>query len=160
MISTLHIIGIIVLIVGIILVGIEMLLPGFGVPGISGAIGIIAGILMLAESFEHGLKLTAIVIVVLALMLAMVVLFFHSKKIKSPIVLDKELNTDPGYLSSQDLEYLVGKEGVTTTILRPSGKCDIEGVVFEVRSAGEYIEKNKKVKIVKVQSNMLVVKEC
>lgn len=160
MLSTVEIVGLVLLIVGIILVGIEMILPGFGVPGISGTVGIIIGIIMMSKTIEQGLKLTAIVIVILALMLAIVVLFFHSKKIKSPIVLDKELTKDPGYISSQDLEYLVGKQGETLTALRPAGKCDIEGVTFEVRSEGAFIEKNKKVSIVKIQSNMIVVKEC
>lgn len=158
--STLATVGLVLLVIGIILVGVEMILPGFGAPGITGAIGIVAGIIMMSTSIEGALKLTAIVIVILAVMLALVVLFFHSRKIKSPIILDKELTKDPGYISSQDLEYLVGKEGVSITVLRPAGKCDIEGVTFEVRSGGEYIDKDKRVKIIKIQSNMIVVKEC
>lgn len=160
MLSTLEIIGLVILIVGIILIGVEMMIPGFGVPGISGTICVIIGIVMMAKTWEQGLRIAAIVIVILALILAIVVMFFHSKKIKSPIILDKELTKDPGYLSAMDLEYLIGKQGVTTTALRPTGKCDIEGVTFEVKSESQYIEKDSKVVIIKIQSNTIIVKEC
>lgn len=153
-------IGLALLILGILLAGLEMILPGFGLPGIAGGLSIIAGIVMMSKTVEEGLKISAIVIVILAIMLAIVVVFFHSKKIKSPIILEKELTKDPGYIDSEDLNYLVGKEGVTTSILRPAGRCEIEGVSFEVRSDGEYIEKGKKVKIIKIESSMIIVKEC
>ena len=158
--ETLITVGLVLLVIGIVLVGIEMIMPGFGVTGITGGISIIAGIVMMSDSVEGALKLSAIVIVILAILLALVILIFHSKKIKSPIILEKELNKDLDYISTKDLEYLIGKEGISSTILRPTGKCDIEGVSFEVRSENEYIDKGRKVKIIKIQNNMLVVKEC
>lgn len=158
--STSATIGLVILVIGIILIGIEMILPGFGAPGTAGTIATLAGIGLMSDSIETALKTGAIVIVILAIMLASVVVLFHSRKIKSPLILEKELHQDPDYLSSQDLEYLVGKEGVTITPLRPAGKCDLEGVIFEVRSADTFIEKNRRVKIIKVQSNTLMVREC
>lgn len=88
------------------------------------------------------------------------IVFFQSGKMKSPIKLEEALEAEPGYLNATDLQYLVGKEGTAITALRPSGKCDVDGVSFEVRSEIGYIEKAKKVKIVKVQGNTLIVKEC
>ena len=81
------------------------------------------------------------------------------KKIKPPIVLQEELKADKGYLSSSDLDYLVGKEGIASTDLRPAGKCDIDGVEFDVRSEGHYIAKGSKVQIIRVQGNTLIIKE-
>lgn len=152
-------IGIVLLVVGLILIGVEMVIPGFGVPGISGIICVLAGIFLTAKSIEQGLTITVIVVVILAVMLTAVLVYFHSKKIKSPIMLAEELKAEDPFLSKEDLGYLVGKEGNVITDLRPIGKCNIEGVVFEVRSDGPYVSKGNKVKIVMIQESTLIARE-
>ena len=67
--SVLEIIGIILLIVGFVLVGIEMGIPGFGVPGISGIICLAAGVLMTAKSLETGIIMVVVIIVLLTIMM-------------------------------------------------------------------------------------------
>ena len=67
--STLVTVGIILLVLGLILVFIEMLLPGFGAPGISGGICLIIGIMLAAKSVEAGLTLAIIIVVVIAVMM-------------------------------------------------------------------------------------------
>ena len=153
------VIGILLLIAGFILVGTEMILPGFGVPGISGIICLVAGILLTADTIEEGLTITLVVIVLLAVMFTIILALLHMKKIKPPIVLQEELKAEKGYLSSSDLEYLVGKEGVTVTDLRPAGKCNIDGVEFDVRSEGKYIARGSNVRISRIQGNTLIIKE-
>ena len=153
------VIGILLLIAGFILVGTEMVLPGFGVPGISGIICLVAGILLTADTIEEGLTITIVVIVLLAVMFTIILAMLHMKKIKPPIVLQEELKAEKGYLSSSDLEYLVGKEGVTVTDLRPAGKCNIDGVEFDVRSEGKYIARGSNVRISRIQGNTLIIKE-
>ena len=152
-------IGILLLIAGFILVGVEMVLPGFGAPGIIGGICLVGGIFCTADDVEQGLTITVVVVMLLAIMFAIILSLFHMKKIKPPIVLQEELKADKGYLSSSDLDYLVGKEGIASTDLRPAGKCDIDGVEFDVRSEGHYIAKGSKVQIIRVQGNTLIIKE-
>jgi len=152
-------IGILLLVVGFILVGVEMVLPGFGAPGIIGGICLVGGIFCTADDVEQGLTITVIVVMLLAIMFAIILALFHMKKIKPPIVLQEELKADKGYLSSSDLKYLIGKEGTASTDLRPTGKCDIDGVEFDVRSEGYYIAKGSKVQIIRVQGNTLIIKE-
>jgi membrane-bound ClpP family serine protease len=53
----------------------------------------------------------------------------------------------------------VGDEGITTSYLRPNGKAMINGNKLEVYSLGEYIEGNKKVKVVKIAENKIFVKQ-
>lgn len=152
-------IGILLLVAGFVLVGVEMVLPGFGAPGIIGGICLIGGILCTADDVEQGLTITVIVVMLLAIMFAIILSLFHMKKIKTPIVLQEELKVDKGYLSSSDLYYLIGKEGTASTDLRPSGKCDIDGVEFDVRSEGYYIAKGSKIQIIRVQGSTLIIKE-
>lgn len=135
-----------------------MVVPGFGLPGISGIAALIGGVLLTAKTVEQGLTITMIVIVLLAVMITVVLLVL--KRVKPPFVLDNELKAEQGYLNSSDLEYLLGKEGVAETDLRPAGKCDIEGVEFDVRAEGKYLEKGTKVRISRIHENMIMVKEC
>ena len=155
----LTVIGMLLLIAGFVLVGTEMVLPGFGAPGITGGICLVAGIFLTADSVEAGLTITLIVVVVLALMFIVILALFHMKKIKPPIVLQEELKADKGYLSSSDLKYLIGKEGIAATDLRPAGKCNFEGIEFDVRSEGRYIAKGSKVRISRISGNTLIIKE-
>lgn len=153
----LAVLGLILLIAGFILVGIELLIPGFGAPGITGIICLVGGILCTAKDIEEGLTITVIVVVVLAVMVTLAMTLF--KRVKTPFILDTEIKAEKGYINAADLEYLVGKTGTAVTDLRPAGKCDIEGVEFDVRTEGRYIERGGKVRISRIHEHMIIVKE-
>ena len=155
--DNLVVIGILLLVAGFILIGIEMIIPGFGLPGISGIACLIGGILLTAKTIEQGLTITVIVVVIVAVMLTIALAVL--KKVKPPIILEDELKTDRGYLNSSDLEYLVGKEGIALTDLKPSGKCKIEGIEFDVRAESRYIEKGAKICISRIHENTIMIKE-
>ena len=155
--DTMVILGILLLVAGFILVGIEMVIPGFGAPGISGITCLIGGILLTAKNVEQGLTITMIVVVILAAMLTVSLLVL--KRVKPPFILETDLKATPEYLNASDLEYLIGKEGVASTDLKPSGKCNIEGVEFDVRAENRYIKKGTKVKISRIHENTIMIKE-
>lgn len=156
--STVETIGLILLILGLILVFIEMILPGFGVPGISGVICLVVGVGMMTKTLEQTLTLAIIVVVAIAVMMTIVVLFFHRGRDRSPIKLQEKMEAPEGFLNESDIRFLIGKDGVASTDLRPAGKCDIDGITFDVRSEGQYINKGSKIKIVRVEGNTLIVK--
>lgn len=153
-----EIIGIVLMCIGFILIVVEMLLPGFGLPGISGIVSAVAGIVMKSRSFDEGLTYAVILIVASAIAMTVIIVFFRSKKIKSPVRLDDEVSGEVNFIGAKDLEVLVGREGITVTDLRPAGKIDIDGVTFDVRSEGPFIEKGRRVKIERIQGGSLVVK--
>ena len=155
--DTLVILGILLLVAGFILVGIEMLIPGFGAPGISGIACLVGGILLTAQNIEQGLTITMVVVVILAVMLTLILLVL--KRVKPPFILEEDLKAPPGYLNASDLEYLVGKEGVASADLKPSGKCDIEGIEFDVRAESRYIKIGTKVKISRNHENKIMSKQ-
>jgi membrane-bound serine protease (ClpP class) len=59
---------------------------------------------------------------------------------------------------AQDWAAYVGKEGEAWTELRPAGMVMIEGKRIDVVTAGELVEKGKRVRVVKVEGNRVVVK--
>lgn len=149
--------GILLLVAGFILVGVEMVIPGFGAPGISGIVCLIGGILLTAKTIEQGLTITMVVVVLLAIML--IVILLTLKRVKPPFILEDELKSEGGYLNASDLEYLIGKEGVASTDLKPAGKCNIEGVEFDVRAEGSYVKKGTKIRINRIHENTIMIKE-
>lgn len=157
--STLDIIGIILLIAGFILAGIEMYLPGFGLPGILGGVCLILSIIFTAKTIEQGLLMTIIVVCVLLLIMVVMFLLVFKVRKKSSIILDETLTGSAGYLDESDLQYLLGKEGIAATDLKPSGKGNFEGIEFDVYSENKFIPKGKKIRICSIKNSRLTVRE-
>ena len=157
--DTLMILGIILFIAGFILIAIEMVIPGFGAPGISGIACLIAGVFLTADSVAEGAFITVIVLALLGIMMAVIVWLLSKGKIHSPISLEEEQKKAEGYISSTDLDYLLGKKGIAETDLRPTGVGNFEGVNFDVISEGKYISKGTNLEIIKVNGSKLIVKE-
>lgn len=151
-------IGIALLIAGFVLIGIEMVVPGFGAPGIAGIICLVGGVILVTDSLEEGILVTVVVIVVLGILLAVIMGLMHYRKFKSPIILDTEVRPENDYLESSDLDYLLGREGVATTDLRPSGKGNFDGIELDLLSEGAYIKKGSRIVISRINANKLTVK--
>ncbi|SHE40680.1 NfeD family protein [Clostridium fallax] len=147
----------VLLIIGFILVTIEMILPGFGAPGISGGICLLAAVIIGSNTIVEAVIMTMIILAVIGVLLAIIFVVFANKKVISPFVLKDEQKRSDGYISSSDLEYLLGKEGRAITDLRPAGSADFDGVKFDVVTDGEYISKGTNVKIIKVEGVKLLV---
>lgn len=152
--------GIVLMIIGFILVGIEMVLPGFSFPGIGGIACLVTSIFLTSKTIEQGIILTIIVIALLGIMLATILWLLSKGKISKSIVLTEELNKEKGYISSNDLNYLLDKKGVANTDLRPTGIGDFDGITFDVISGGNYILKGTPIVIKEVQGSKIMVKEC
>jgi len=154
-----EVLGIVLLIVGFVLIGIEISLPGFGIFGIGGIVSLIAGIVMTSDTVSEGIVKAIISVVITCVMFVVGVTVLGSKKMKAPIVLREDVKGEHGFLNSSDLEYLVGKEGVASTDLRPGGKGNFDGIDFDVLSEGMYIVKGQSIRISKIRDNKLMVVE-
>ena len=70
---------------------------------------------------------------------------------------ETESNED-GYRSIEDLAVFMDKEGIATSVLRPTGIADFDGVRLNVSSEGDYIPAGTKVRIIKVEGAKILVK--
>ena len=150
---------VLLLVIGFGLVLLEMHIPGFGVPGVAGAIFLILAVVLTARNFAQALVMALGILAILGIMLGVVLTCFTKGKLFKPLILSEEQKKEHGYISSSDLDYLLGKKGVALTDLRPSGSVDIDGVKFDVVSDGEYITSGAKVEIFKVSGVKLLVKK-
>ena len=117
---------VICLLVGLALLVIEMFTPGFGLAGTLGIASLLLSVVIRADSFAAGLWM---LILVMAIVGVMLLIFLRSATkgaiSRSPLVLKDNLNSREGFLTTEDLEYFVGKEGEALTVLRPSGMADL-----------------------------------
>lgn len=149
---------IVLFVIGFGLMTVEMFMPGFGVPGVLGGIFLILGVVFTAESVTQAIILIAVVLVILGIMFTIVLVKFAKGDLNYMILKEKQ-DKDQGYIGTEDLNYFVGKEGVTTSVLRPSGVGEFDGVKMDIVADGEFIDSDVKVKIIKVQGRRIVVKQ-
>lgn len=134
----------------------EVFLPGFGLPGISGLVLIAAGVVMAA--IQHGMLMAVVILLVVIALLALVISWVIRSAARgdyhSEIFLkDKdELNT------REDMQVLIGKTGRTTSVLRPAGIADFDGVRLNVVTEGDFIERDMPIEIVSVDGTRIVVR--
>lgn len=153
------VLGIVLLLAGFVFVGIETVVPGFGAPGILGTCCIIAGIFLTADTVQEAAVIIAVVLVLLTVMIMTLITLLSKGKLKTPLILNDKMNRQEGYISSVDLQYLIGKSGTAATDLHPAGKVRIEDVEFDVISDGAFLEKGTYVEIYKISNSSLVVRK-
>lgn len=148
-------------IIGVGLLVAEVFMPGFGVAGISGIVLEIISIVLTYLKYG-GLAALGLTVVILAVIGITISVSLRSatkgRLSKSRIILKDRETSAEGYLATADMEVFVGKEGEATTVLRPSGMADVEGIRLNVVSEGEYIPKGTKVRVVRVDGARVVVR--
>ena len=152
---------IICFIIGIGLLILEAFMPGFGVPGITGAI--LEVITLVMTWFEHGPLATLAMLLIVLLVLAIAIStslrsITRGRLSKSSLVHSETESNEDGYRSIEDLAVFMDKEGTATTVLRPAGIADFEGVRLNVSSEGDYIPAGTTVRIIKVEGAKILVR--
>lgn len=135
----------------------EMFIPGFGFFGISGIIMLVVSSFLTALAFPFGIFIMLGEIVLIGLFIYLISIYLRKKQFRGKLILDETLNFDKRDIG--DLDYFMGKEGVTKTSLRPFGVVDFNGIDIEVCSDGAYITENKRVKVTGIKQNTVIVKQ-
>ena len=152
---------IICFVVGIGLLILEAFMPGFGAPGITGVI--LEVITLVMTWFEHGPVATLAMLLIVLLVLAIAIStslrsITKGRLSKSSLVHSETESNEDGYRSIEDLAVFMDKEGIATSVLRPTGIADFDGVRLNVSSEGDYIPAGTKVRIIKVDGAKILVK--
>lgn len=144
------------LLLGAGLMILEIFLPGFGLPGISGIVLIGAGVIM--AGIQHGMLMAVVILLVVIALLALVVSWVLRSASKGNYHSEIFLKEKDDLHSRQDMQVLVGKVGRTTSVLRPAGIADFDGVRLNVVTEGGFIEKDTPIEIVGVDGARIVVR--
>lgn len=159
--------------VGIILILLEVfVIPGFGVAGVLGLIFTLGALVLITvnnDMFDFSFVASddifiSLITVVVGFFGAIIVMFlFGSRFINSNmfkrIALADVQDKSHGYTSNFNPPSMVGKKGTTYTVLRPSGKIEIEGNIYDAYTRGNYIGEKIDVEVISDEGTSLKVKE-
>ncbi len=155
-------IALLVFVVGVVLLIAEIFfIPGTGIAFALAVICIGAGVILSFDDINTGIWVFAI-----ALVATTIITFISFKYImktgfwKERMVLNPDYRDEKGYKAgTRDYTEFMGKEGLTLTPLRPVGRAQFDEDKIEVVSEGEFVEKDVKVQVIKVEGNRIVVRE-
>jgi len=151
---------IVCMLVGVVLLLVEVFMPGFGIPGISGCALLGTGVIMTWIQFgaKVGLGVTVVVLALLAILISIAMRSVAKGKLgKSEFVLNEDMSSERE--EKDDMLSLIGEVGEVSTVLRPVGVAEFECGRLNVMTEGEYIERGAKVKITRVDGTNVFVKK-
>ncbi len=163
---------IILFVAGFILIAVELfVIPGFGITGVLGVIFVVTG-LAIAMVGNDGFDFTgvpaaevlkAFLIVIIAFFVSLTGSFYISRKLFTSsrfgeLALNTVQNTDEGYTSANaQMKSLPGKIGTAFTMLRPSGKVEIDDEVYDATALTGFIDKGEAIRVVKHETSTIFV---
>lgn len=147
------------LVVGLLLIVVEALTPGLGLPGLMGSVMLLGGSVLVW--FSYGLTKGLITMLCSLVLTAAAVLFsLHSaskgKLSKSDIVLDEKTES-PAVI---DASGLIGLIGVAVTPLNPVGTILADGRKIDVFSSDGFIPKGTRITVTCTEGNKVYVSKC
>ena len=153
----------VLLAVGLVLLAVEMFVPGFGFFGVTGSISLIAGVVVrICCGLNLAQSLILILMVLGAMWLGLTIMIISAKYgFLSVSGLFESKSTLPANYNKVEktLKKLVGKSGKTVTKLSMAGKAKIRGKIYNVVSINSYIEPNTNIKVVGIKDNNIMVRK-
>jgi len=157
-------------ILGVVLLALEIfVIPGFGIAGIAGILAIIISLLgaMIHPASIEGITISAIVkpigtlfagIVLAGTAVLILTSKYGPKKLRNAAALTTELSSHHGFVGvDMAPEAIVGQKGVAATELRPAGKVEIDGTVYDAVSTGVFIKRGTPVKVTRYEAAQIYV---
>jgi len=164
---------IIIFIIGVALLGVEIfVIPGFGVAGVSGIILIISGLsLSLIDNVNFNFEprhvkalLGAILLVTFSMLTSIILSINISKRLFAGsgflgrLALKAEGKIEEGYIGvDMSPKTLVGKKGIASTVLRPSGKVIIDDEIYDAKSEDGFIDMDTEVVVIRYETGQVYV---
>lgn len=140
--------GLLLIIFGIVLFIIEIYTPTFGLLTAGGVTSLVLGSFMLSKATAPFLRISLGLIITMSLATAAFFIFALSKGIK--IQWKKPVTGREG---------LIGKVGITKTVLNPEGTIFIHGERWQASTEGESIKEGEEVEVLEVKGLNLIVKK-
>jgi len=174
LLGTVGSIELILFVLGLILLILEIfIIPGFGVAGVLGIVLIVASLVLSMQGFvvpsfewektlfRRNLAVVGVGVVSSFITFSILAYFLPQIRLFSGLTLGTAQTADTGFTvqTQEEGSLLLGKQGVAVTVLRPSGKAEIEGELVNVETEGEYVESGKRVEVVEVSGNRVVVRK-
>ncbi|TRM12744.1 nodulation protein NfeD [Lentibacillus cibarius] len=150
---------IILLIIGAGLIVAEFFLPG-GIAGLLGSAAIVWSLLLSGQDLSYMVMSISIAFIITFIAAMIMIKKMGMRKgFFRYLILEDQTSSEKGYVSSKNRQELIGVEGKTITPLRPSGTAIFNEERLDVVTEGGFIDKGKRVKVIRVEGVRVVVRE-
>ena len=150
---------ILIFIMGVTLLALEIFIPSFGVIGI---IGLILSGYSVMDSFSDS-RMGVLVLVLTALAIILTVTIYvklgFDRSLFDRMILSNTNSSTRGYNSKTNYDNLVGKSGLSKSILRPTGRIEINGNIYDAKSESDFISKDRNILVTRIKNGNIIVKE-
>ena len=102
--------ALILMLVGVVLLMVEMYIPGFGVPGILGIGTLVLGFVLLGPTLEQGLLLFVILAAILCIALSICLYSASKGRLGNSKLVLKDVAVAEDIAETNDLNYFIGRE--------------------------------------------------
>jgi membrane-bound serine protease (ClpP class) len=167
---------VILFLAGLTFIALELfVIPGFGLPGLSGIVLLFASVLLASQSFvvpqtavQWNTFTSSALVMLISGLLFLVAAVFISRRLGSLPFLNRLVLAGPPETDdadevaetltvAQELNLSVGDVGRAESVLRPAGRAVFKDRSVNVVSDGSYIEADESVKIVRISGNIIQV---
>jgi len=138
----------------------EVFVPSGGIISIFALSCLVGGLVIF---FRHSATVGWVGVIIAVVMIPTVIItaykiFPRTRFGKSVILSPPERQKGDAVPDTSEIKELLGAEGVVLTPLRPVGMCDFSGQRVECVAEGGYVDKDKKVKVINVESTQVTVR--
>lgn len=145
-------------VIGLLLLLVEAIVPGFGVAGVGGIVCVVISIAMITTNiFEAALFMVGTAAVLILVIIALYKLGI-GKRALGKMILSTEQKNNEGYTSNTDYREYVGKRGIAYTDLRSAGTVLVNSEKLDAVSEGEFIDKGVPIEIIRVEGRKIIVR--
>jgi len=146
---------IIFVVTGVILIGAELYTPG-AILGTMGGIALFAAVITGYAAFgiAGGTYALAGIVILTVVTTIIWMKYFPASTVGKKIIVSQDLSSSK---SASDYSELLGKEGITSSELRPAGFALFSNKRIDVVTQGEMISKDIKVKVIRIDGSRVVV---
>jgi len=143
-----------------VLLVVEIFVPSFGILSVLAiAFAIAGGGIFFRYGTVTGWIGVGVAAVLIPIVWIIVYRIFPDTRFGKRVILgDPDRDKGDAIPDTQQLEEMLGKDGVVISPLRPVGMCDFEGKRLECVAESGYIERDKKVRVIHVESTQLTVR--
>ncbi len=146
------------LIAGWILIATEIFVPG-GVLGVIGTILLIISAFICFKMFGVRIGVYYFVALIAGGAIVAAVLMQIAPKLPFRKGLSLETSEKGVKVEIENLKNLMGKTGTAYTVLRPTGRIQVDGKRYEATTEGAYIKQGEPVEVYRIDGNNLIVRQ-
>ena len=161
--TQMHWVPALLLVLGVVLVIIEIFVPGFGFFGIAGFGSLIAGVVVricFGLNLSQSLSLILVVLGFLVLVVMVMVWGAQYGILGRTGLFERRTTLSKDYNKvSRELKKLVGRNGKAISRLDLGGQAKIRGKIYDVVSISSYIDAGTNIKVVEIKDNTIMVRK-